>query len=88
MGYIKAEDILPNELIDLIQMYIDGHNIYIPRKSDNRSEWGSKTSTKKEIHKRNVEIYQGYLSGMNISELAGQYYLSEKSIQRIIRNMK
>ena len=40
MGYIKAEDILPNELIKLIQMYIDGQNIYIPRKSDNRSEWG------------------------------------------------
>lgn len=69
-------------------MYIDGQNIYIPRKSDNRSEWGSNTGTKEELYKRNVEIYHGYVSGMNISELAGKYYLSEKSIQRIIRNMK
>ena len=88
MGYIKAEDILPNELIELIQMYVDGKNIYIPRKSDNRSEWGSNTGTKEELYKRNVEIYNGYVSGMNISELAGKYYLSEKSIQRIIRNMR
>ena len=88
MGYIKAEDILPNELIELIQMYVDGKNIYIPRKSDNRSEWGSTTQTKKEHQKRNVEIYEKYISGMNVNELACSYYLSEKSIQRIIRNMR
>lgn len=44
-------------------MYIDGQNIYIPRKSDNRSEWGSNTGTKEELYKRNVEIYNGYVSG-------------------------
>ncbi len=32
MGYIKAETVLPAEIIELIQQYVDGKNIYIPRK--------------------------------------------------------
>lgn len=32
--------------------------------------------------------YNGYLSGMTVEELAKSYYLSEKSIQRIIRQEK
>ena len=28
----KAEEILPMEIIELIQQYVDGENIYIPRK--------------------------------------------------------
>lgn len=88
MGYIKAEELLPVELIELIQQYADGVNIYIPRKQDNRVKWGSKTSYKNELQDRNRFIYQGYLSGVTVSELAGTYYLSEKSIQRIIRQEK
>ena len=62
MGYIKAEELLPVELIELIQQYADGVNIYIPRKQDNRVKWGSKTSYKNELQDRNRFIYQGYLS--------------------------
>ncbi|EOS43880.1 hypothetical protein C809_03738 [Lachnospiraceae bacterium MD335] len=29
MGYIRAEEILPVEVIELIQQYVDGENIYI-----------------------------------------------------------
>lgn len=36
MGYIRAEKILPQEIIELIQQYVDGENIYIPKKSGNR----------------------------------------------------
>ncbi len=88
MGYIKAEEILPIEIIELIQQYVDGTNIYIPRKQDNRQEWGAKTSYKCELKKRNQLIYNEYLSGMATYELAERYYLSEKSIQRIIRQEK
>ncbi|WP_251208881.1 hypothetical protein [Acetatifactor aquisgranensis] len=34
MGYIRAEEILPEEIIALIQQYVDGTNIYIPRKQE------------------------------------------------------
>lgn len=85
MGYIRAEEILPIEVIELIQEYVDGTNIYIPRKQENRQDWGTKTDYRRELQNRNELIYKGYLSGITIHELAKSYYLSEKSIQRIIR---
>ena len=88
MCYRRAEDILPMELIEMIQQYVDGESIYIPRKADSRSEWGSGTATKRELGVRNERIYSDYLAGAKISELAEKYYLSEKSIQRIIRQQK
>lgn len=88
MGYIRAEEILPVEIIEKIQMYVDGANIYIPRKQEHRQEWGSKTSYRCELQSRNQLIYNGFLAGMSISELAKEYFLSEKSIQRIIRQEK
>ena len=85
MGYIKAEKILPIEIIELIQQNVDGQNIYIPRKSENRQVWGASTEIKQELHSRNQQRYADYQSGMTVSELARRYYLSVKSIQRIIR---
>ena len=32
MSYIKAENILPKELIEAIQQYVEGKSIYIPSK--------------------------------------------------------
>ena len=88
MGYIRAEEILPVEIIELSQRYVDGANIYIPRKQEHRQEWGAKTAYKCELQTRNELIYKGYLAGMTVNELAKTYYLSEKSIQRIIRQQK
>lgn len=88
MSYTKAEDILPIEIIEMIQQYVDGQSIYIPRKSDKRVEWGTRTKTKQELFSRNLQIYKEYLDGVKVSDLAGKYYLSEKSIQRIIKNVK
>ena len=36
MSYINAEDVLPKNLIDEIQKYIDGQLMYIPRKNEKR----------------------------------------------------
>lgn len=88
MGYIKAEEILPLEVIELIQKYVDGQNIYIPRKADNRAVWGSGTAIRSELRDRNHQIFSEYLSGKSIPALAECYYLSVKSIQRIIRDEK
>lgn len=88
MGYIRAEEILPVEIIEMIQQYVDGTNIYIPRKKENRQKWGTATEYRCELQNRNRLIYNGYLSGMTVEELAKSYYLSEKSIQRIIRQEK
>lgn len=88
MGYRRAEEILPVELIELIQQYVDGQNIYIPRKESSRQEWGAGTDTRRELSDRNRRIYADYMTGMVVAELAQKYYLSEKSIQRIVRTMR
>lgn len=88
MGYKRAEEILPVEVMELVQQYVDGQSIYIPKKADSRSEWGAGTATKKELCVRNERIFEEYLGGAKITELADKYYLSEKSIQRIIRQMR
>ena len=87
MGYIRAEEILPVEVIELIQQYVDGENIYIPRKPAHRQAWGAGTQIKQELSARNQQIYRDYLAGNKTSDLAGKYYLSKKSIQRILSKM-
>ncbi|AGY78176.1 CD3324 family protein [Clostridium autoethanogenum] len=87
MSYIKAIDVLPEELLELIQNYIDGEYIYIPRKECNRRAWGETTESKRKISIRNSEIYNKYKEGISVRVLSEMYYLSPKSIQRIISNM-
>ena len=88
MSYIKAETVLPQNIIEIIQQYIDGENIYIPKKTSNRTGWGEKSGAKKELFKRDSLIYRAYLDGTRADVLAEQFFLSEKSIRRIIRKMK
>ncbi|WP_129598299.1 CD3324 family protein [Anaerophilus nitritogenes] len=88
MKYEKAQDILPEDIIKLIQQYIDGGYLYIPRKFDNKKSWGSTTGLRKELKKRNVEIFEKHIRGISVKELTEQYYLTENSIRRIIRQQR
>ncbi|MBU5591288.1 hypothetical protein KQI89_05900 [Clostridium sp. MSJ-4] len=88
MCYIKAEDIFPKEIIDLIHQYVDGEYIYIPKKQNNKKKWGEATNTRKEIEIRNAAIYEDYNRGMDKEHLATKYFLSRKSIDRIILQQK
>jgi Mor family transcriptional regulator len=88
MSYIKAVNILPQGLLALIQEYVDGEYLYIPRKECNKKDWGDNTSTKEELQARNALIYQEYQQSTCIKVLAQKYFLSEKSLQRIITEMK
>ena len=84
MRYVKAKNILPNDIIEIIQEYIDGEYIYIPRKNGNEKAWGEKNGTRKDLEHRNKSIYNKYISGVRVKELAQEYYLSENSIRRIV----
>ena len=86
MSYIKAENVLPQELIEAIQQYVDGKLIYIPCKE--KQAWGSTTSAKAFFRERNERIYEAYKSGVEPRELARRFSLSEKSIQRILRDQR
>ena len=88
MSYKNVNEILPAELLELVQLYVDGQYIYIPRKSSNKKEWGSETTTREELRIRNGQIYQDYQSGCDLEYLSQKYFLSIKSIQRIILHIK
>ena len=85
MSYIKAEEILPEELIRRIQEYADGVYIYIPRKPGTRHPWGQKTDYKAELKIRNDRIRSDYAAGVSVMALSRRYHLSEKSIRRILQ---
>ena len=86
MSYIRADEILPRELLEAIQQYVDGQIIYIPRKE--KQAWGSGTSTKEFFCERNERIFQAWQEGISEEELSRRFSLSRKSIQRILRNKK
>lgn len=88
MGYKKATHVLPPELLAKVQKYVDGEFIYIPRLSGHKKDWGHSTSTRQELKERNAQIYVDYLSGQSMDVLAEKYFLSIKSIQRIIGQLK
>ena len=88
MSYIKAEEILPEDLIRQIQEHADGVYIYIPRKPGTRRSWGQGTSYRTELKRRNTCILSDYASGESVSALSRKYHLSEKSIRRILQNHK
>ena len=88
MGYRRAEEILPKEMIELIQEYVDGETIYIPRKTGQRAGWGTKSAVRQELENRNRQIFRDYCCGVRAAELAEKYFLSAKSIRRIISRMK
>lgn len=88
MKYIKAKNILPEELIQIIQEYVDGEFLYIPRKNGEQKAWGEKSGSRDLLKDRNSEIYLKYLAGWKISDISMSYYLSEQSIRRIISQEK
>ncbi len=88
MSYIKATEVLPKEVLDLIQEYVEGKYIYIPKKECSRKPWGETTKSKKETYNRNLQIYKKYKEGISVKALSEMYYLSPKSIQRIILKIK
>lgn len=88
MDYIRAADILPQELIEELQQYVDGTMLYIPKKKEEKKSWGEQTTTRVDLAERNAQICAEYIEGKSVQLLAEKYFLAKKSIQRIIRQEK
>lgn len=86
MKYINANQLLPQELVEQIQEYVQGEYIYIPIKDKRTKE--SATDYKIELEKRDAHIYTKYLEGVSNRQLSQIYNLSESSIRRIIIKKK
>ncbi|MGL4336931.1 MAG: CD3324 family protein [Turicibacter sp.] len=88
MEYVNAQNVLPEDILKLIQDYVDGQYLYIPRKDGKQKSWGENSGIKSSLLLRNIEIYQKYLQGATVLDLATNYFLSEKTIRRIIGEQK
>jgi Mor family transcriptional regulator len=88
MKYSNAYNILPVDIVRIIQEYVDGEYLYIPRKEEEQKKWGESSGSRDTLKRRNAEIYLKYINGAVILDLAQEYYLSDKSIRRIISQQK
>ncbi len=88
MSYIKAEEHLPIELIEEIQKYVQGAQIYIPGIADKRLHWGEKNGTKEKLKSRNNSIKNLKQSGWKVDDLADHFNLSSDSIRKILYNKR
>ena len=82
--YIKADSLLPKELVKEIQKYAQGQLIYIPKEKRDRKKWGSDSGGRKLINERNNEICRHFRDGTPVDVLAVKYFLSAESIKRIV----
>ena len=85
MRYLKAEEVLPAELLAQVQKYADGVYLYIPRRADHRQSWGNSTRYREELRMRNESIQLLHREGLSAAELAERFHLSVKTIQRVLR---
>jgi Mor family transcriptional regulator len=83
MKYLKANAVLPEELIMEIQKYVQGESIYIPKTTTTR-KWGSKTGSRRFFESRNSSIRTAFRQGRTIQELAEEYFLSMETIKKIV----
>jgi Mor family transcriptional regulator len=84
MPYVNAIKVLPPELVRAIQQHVDGQLIYVPKKSDKRCEWGSKSGGRSLLQQRNLMICQAFQNGGSLEDLAKSQHLSEDSIRKIV----
>ena len=88
MKYSNAYNILPVDIVKIIQEYVDGEYLYIPRKEEEQKKWGENSGSRDTLKRRNAQIYLKYINGAVILDLTQEYYLSDKSIRRIISEQK
>ena len=88
MSYKNAIEVIPEALLKDLQRYVDGEYVYIPKLDSKKKKWGENTQSKEVLQIRNNEIYHQYLLGTSTKELAEIYFLSQKTIQKIIASIK
>ena len=55
MKYKKAQEVLPEEMIKMIQEYMDGGYLYIPRKVENKKSWGENSGVLNEASIKRID---------------------------------
>jgi len=82
MGYRNGRDVLPPDLLALVQQYAEGECLYIPRRTR------IPRTAESVLDGRNEEIRKRYAEGCSVGQLSLTYYLSPQSIYKILRGGK
>ncbi len=84
MSYINADSLLPPELLQEIQKYVQGSLVYIPRPQERRLGWGLKNGTRELLDRRNADIRAAKAAGRGVEDLADEYGLSPDGIRKVL----
>ncbi|MFS1512987.1 CD3324 family protein [Chengkuizengella sp. SCS-71B] len=84
MKSVKANEILPEELLIELQKYVQGEMLYIPKSKNNYQKWGTLSGGRKAIDERNATLKHEFKKGRSISQLADEYFLSTETIKKIV----
>lgn len=85
--YLNAAEILPAKLLQALQRYAEGTQLYIPRR-DERVGWGERSGTRAALAQRNRQIMERRLAGASIEELMAEFHLSYDSIRKILNSKR
>lgn len=88
MDYVRAADVLPEWLLGMVQEYAAGTCLYIPQRCGDRRRWGGSTDSGSWYRDRNRRIYLCRMEGIPVREISRRFFLSEKSVYRIILQEK
>lgn len=86
-AYKNAKDVLPDDLLEAVQRYLQGELLYIPVKGPRRP-WGERTGARQDLAQRNQAIRALYQEGRSLEELAASFHLSVETVQRIVRGCR
>lgn len=84
MKYLNAALILPKDLVEELQKYIQGSYLYIPAQKDRHKKWGEVSGFRTELMERNIKIRQEFSGGASMEDLAESYFLSIHAIKKIL----
>ncbi|WP_336785808.1 CD3324 family protein [Paenibacillus sp. MMO-177] len=84
MKYVKAETVLPEQLLREVQKYMNGVMMYVPKPEGDRIGWGVKSGGKRKLDQRNGKIRELFSQGVTIDQLTERFYLSCDTIKKIV----
>ncbi|MTH55023.1 hypothetical protein GKZ89_16590 [Bacillus mangrovi] len=84
MKRVKAADVLPENLLQEIQKYVQGETLYIPKQREAYAKWGTRSGGRKAVDQRNAAIRLEFKQGISISTIAETRHLSEDTVKKIV----
>lgn len=86
MKYVKAQELLPEELLRELQGYMQGvpGYLYIPAPAGSRRAWGSQSGSRQALEVRNAQMRQAFAQGTGLDELAWRYHLAVETVRKIV----